>query len=204
MIDEMMKEVEKFTPKLGFNVCGIDEYDPPGEKLFLIKHFKTKKEAEAHVKKLKEVEEYEEDELVIYGSKEEVEEKVDPEGEDWWKLEEVEKETEEKTEFKPFTLDSFKVEEFKTDAGRRAFLKAKKNNYSGQWVHYMWLIEGWIYYGRLAPITNMIIPSLIEGIKSGKFKEEYESILKELNPKGYEKYKKTQKIDPYSKKDVLA
>lgn len=61
------------------------------------------------------------------------------------------------------------------------------------------LIEQWISYGRLSPMTFMCLPSLIKGIESGRLKKEYESILKEINPNGYEEYKKTGKIDSYYK-----
>jgi len=83
--------------------------------------------------------------------------------------------------------------DFKTDFGRKAFLlKSKK-------IEGIRLIEKWIYYGRLPPMTYMVLPSLISAIKSGKLKKEYETILKELNPKGYEEYKKTKQIDSYAK-----
>ena len=61
------------------------------------------------------------------------------------------------------------------------------------------LIEKWISHGRLAPMTYMLLPSLIKEIESGRLKKGYESILKELNPKGYEEYKKTGKIESYYK-----
>ncbi|MEK6757513.1 MAG: HNH endonuclease [Nanoarchaeota archaeon] len=61
------------------------------------------------------------------------------------------------------------------------------------------LIKDWIFHGRLAPMTYMVIPSIIKAIESGEYKEEYERALKKFNPKGYEEYKKTGKIDSYYK-----
>jgi len=60
------------------------------------------------------------------------------------------------------------------------------------------LIRKWIKNGSLAPMTYMALPSLIKAIKSGRLEKEYEAILKELNPKGYEIYKRTGIIGAYS------
>jgi hypothetical protein len=84
--------------------------------------------------------------------------------------------------------------EFKTEAGKKLALKNPKKKKGIR------LIEDWIHYGRLPPMTYMILPSLIDWIKSGEYKVEYEAILKELNPEGFEEYEKTKKIDSYSKK----
>jgi hypothetical protein len=91
-----------------------------------------------------------------------------------------------------------KIEDFRTEYGKKAFLNAKSQNYAINDLEGIYLIERWIHYGKLAPMTYMALPSLIEAIKSGKLKEEYEVILKELNPEGYEEYKRTGKIDSYS------
>lgn len=83
---------------------------------------------------------------------------------------------------------------------KHLFLDIKTNygkNYFGKYPDVVNVIETWITYGRLASMTYMLLPSLIKNIKSGKYKEEYESILKELNPKGFEKYKKTGEVKPY-------
>jgi hypothetical protein len=41
------------TPKSGYNVCGIDDYEKPGEQLYLVKHFKSYVKAKAFVKQNK-------------------------------------------------------------------------------------------------------------------------------------------------------
>jgi len=92
-----------------------------------------------------------------------------------------------------------KIGDFRTEYGKKAFLNAKSQNYTSEDLEGIYLIERWIYYGKLAPMTYMALPSLIEAIKSGKLKEEYEVILKELNPLGYEEYKRTGTIEAYVK-----
>jgi len=35
------------TPETGYNVVGVDTFEPPGEELFLVGHYDTWEEAEA-------------------------------------------------------------------------------------------------------------------------------------------------------------
>lgn len=55
-----LSEVKEFTPKMGFNLCSIDDFSPMGDCLCLIDHFDTKEEAEEAQKKRQ-------DKTVIYG-----------------------------------------------------------------------------------------------------------------------------------------
>lgn len=41
----MLKQKKEMTPKTGFNLVGLDDYEAPGEQLFLISAHKTKPEA---------------------------------------------------------------------------------------------------------------------------------------------------------------
>ncbi len=43
----ILDEIARFSPKTGFNVVGEDDFELPGERLFLLGHFATKEEAEA-------------------------------------------------------------------------------------------------------------------------------------------------------------
>lgn len=45
-VQVILDEMNEFTPETGFNLVGIDSYEMPGEKLYLIAHFDTLKEAE--------------------------------------------------------------------------------------------------------------------------------------------------------------
>ena len=45
MLDVMLKDREKFIPKTGFNVVGVDEFEDPGEQLYLIGHAPTQGKA---------------------------------------------------------------------------------------------------------------------------------------------------------------
>lgn len=38
MLKAMKKDREKFIPKAGFNLVGVDEFERPGEQLYLIDH----------------------------------------------------------------------------------------------------------------------------------------------------------------------
>jgi len=49
-IELMLKDRKKNKPKTGFNVCGLDDFEEPGERIYLIKHFEDKKEAESFSK----------------------------------------------------------------------------------------------------------------------------------------------------------
>ena len=42
---EILAEKRRMTPKSGFNVVGVDAYELPGRKLYLIAHHATKGEA---------------------------------------------------------------------------------------------------------------------------------------------------------------
>lgn len=51
MFDAMMKDKKRVTPKAGFNVVGVDDFEMPGEQLYIVSHHDTRPEAEAVVKK---------------------------------------------------------------------------------------------------------------------------------------------------------
>ena len=61
----MLKDIEDHTPEEGYAVVGIDDFDIPGEQLFLIESFDNLKDAEAFAKSRS-------DEVYVYGGKEEV------------------------------------------------------------------------------------------------------------------------------------
>jgi hypothetical protein len=44
---EALAEKRRMTPTTGFNVVGVDDFELPGEKLYLIGHYKSEPEAEA-------------------------------------------------------------------------------------------------------------------------------------------------------------
>jgi hypothetical protein len=46
-IERILKEVDQFTPTSGFNVVGVDDFELPGECLFLVGHFDEEDEANA-------------------------------------------------------------------------------------------------------------------------------------------------------------
>lgn len=37
----MMDQMDALTPKEGYNLVGLDDYEEPGDQLFLIGHYKT-------------------------------------------------------------------------------------------------------------------------------------------------------------------
>jgi len=47
LIDAIEKEKKMFTPKSGYNLVGLNDYELPGEQMYLIAHFNTIEEAEA-------------------------------------------------------------------------------------------------------------------------------------------------------------
>ena len=61
-----LKAQEAMTPKAGqgFNVVGVDDYQPAGEELYLVRNFATRQEAEAFAKAYRKKTS---DEIVIYG-----------------------------------------------------------------------------------------------------------------------------------------
>jgi len=59
-VQVILDEMNEFTPEIGFNLVGIDSYEMPGEKLYLIGHFDTRKKAE------KEQTKYDKSKTVIY------------------------------------------------------------------------------------------------------------------------------------------
>ncbi|MBI1828722.1 MAG: hypothetical protein HY222_01625 [Thaumarchaeota archaeon] len=44
-INVIFDEIKEFTPETGFNLVGIDCFEFPGEKIYLIGHFDTREEA---------------------------------------------------------------------------------------------------------------------------------------------------------------
>lgn len=50
-IKAMLAQKKKLTPKRGFNLVGLDDFEAPGEQLFLISQHKTEAEAKTAQKK---------------------------------------------------------------------------------------------------------------------------------------------------------
>ena len=48
--EKMLAAKAEMIPKRGFNLVGGDEYEDPGEELYLIGHYQTRKKAEAALK----------------------------------------------------------------------------------------------------------------------------------------------------------
>lgn len=46
-LDRALAEIEQFTPSTGANLVGVDTFEPPGEKLYLIGWFRTRAAADA-------------------------------------------------------------------------------------------------------------------------------------------------------------
>lgn len=44
-IEAMLRQKQAMTPKSGFNLVGLDDYEKPGEQLFLISSHKTERDA---------------------------------------------------------------------------------------------------------------------------------------------------------------
>lgn len=47
----MLAQKKEMTPKKGFNLVGLDDFERPGEQLFLISHHDTEPEARAASRK---------------------------------------------------------------------------------------------------------------------------------------------------------
>jgi hypothetical protein len=45
LIDKALEDREKHTPKEGYDLVGIDDFEPIGEQLYTISHHETRKEA---------------------------------------------------------------------------------------------------------------------------------------------------------------
>ncbi|KAG2476764.1 MAG: hypothetical protein NPMRTH1_1550014 [Nitrosopumilales archaeon] len=61
---EALKEVQEMIPKTGYNICTLDDFSRPGEKLTLEDHVETEEQA----KKLKEQLEKDGLKVYIYGA----------------------------------------------------------------------------------------------------------------------------------------
>lgn len=48
-LETVAKQVEEMTPKTGFNVVGVDRFEPVGEALYFVSHHDTRAAAEAVV-----------------------------------------------------------------------------------------------------------------------------------------------------------
>ncbi len=49
-VEKMLSAMERMTPKTGANVVGVDDFEDPGEELYLVKHCASVAEAEAYAK----------------------------------------------------------------------------------------------------------------------------------------------------------
>ncbi|HTP25708.1 MAG TPA: hypothetical protein VMK12_08620 [Anaeromyxobacteraceae bacterium] len=58
------EEIDRYTPKEGFNLCGLDDFEDFGERVHLIAHFSTLKEARELRDRF--LNEKPDDDLVIY------------------------------------------------------------------------------------------------------------------------------------------
>jgi hypothetical protein len=45
MLKKMMEEKRKLVPKSGYNLVGVDDFEMPGERLYLIGHYTTEEAA---------------------------------------------------------------------------------------------------------------------------------------------------------------
>jgi hypothetical protein len=54
MLEAMRRNKEKFLPKQGYNVVGVDDFEVPGEQLYLVGHFVTREEADEARKRFEE------------------------------------------------------------------------------------------------------------------------------------------------------
>lgn len=51
LLDTILAEKARFVPDSGWNLVGLDEFQPAGEKLYLIGHFTDKELANAELAK---------------------------------------------------------------------------------------------------------------------------------------------------------
>ena len=66
-LDLRMAAIAQMTPAEGFNVVGMDDYEDPGEELYLVAHVGTMQEAQALVDQRKK--QSPDEVLYIYGQK---------------------------------------------------------------------------------------------------------------------------------------
>lgn len=64
----MLDDMKNHSPESGFNVVGIDEFEPPGEQLYFIEHFDSIEDAKMFALER-------EDNVTIIGPKSEEEKK---------------------------------------------------------------------------------------------------------------------------------
>ena len=50
-MEKRFAQKRQFTPEAGYNVVGLDDFEPAGEELYLIAHVDTREEAEALAEK---------------------------------------------------------------------------------------------------------------------------------------------------------
>ena len=50
MINKMREDMKRHTPKTGFNVVAVDDFEPAGEQIYLVAHRDTREEAEQALK----------------------------------------------------------------------------------------------------------------------------------------------------------
>ena len=51
LFEKMERHKREFIPTTGFNLVGLDDFELPGEELYLIAHYATREEAEAAMKR---------------------------------------------------------------------------------------------------------------------------------------------------------
>ena len=64
-ISKMLQDKKRMLPKAGFNLVGVDDYEDPGEQLYLIGNYASRPEAEAEMKKRQKA--GNSDKMFIYG-----------------------------------------------------------------------------------------------------------------------------------------
>lgn len=70
-IGKMLDEKAAATPETGFNLVGVDDFEAPGQKLYIIAWYETRAEAEARLAEHAAREDHNGDALYVYpGSRE--------------------------------------------------------------------------------------------------------------------------------------
>lgn len=67
LMDKMAADKAKHVPESGYNLVGLDDFEDPGEQLYLIGNFPSKEEAQAEMKKRESSKDHNGDRMFIYG-----------------------------------------------------------------------------------------------------------------------------------------
>jgi hypothetical protein len=55
MLEAMQRQKDRFIPKEGYNVVGVDDFEMPGEQLYLVGQYTTREDAEAGLKRFQDL-----------------------------------------------------------------------------------------------------------------------------------------------------